>query len=135
MVCLTRDLLATRQDGLDCPKLNDGQTSLGSLHDPRDQLSNLVLELVHSRISLRFANLLNDHLLGGLSTDATDLFLVQFPAIAGGADRPAIPCDLHVDVRFFAELLLGCHHQRSFDRLEHQFRVDVLLAVQRIDDP
>ena len=49
-------------------------------------------------------------------------------------NRTVFAVDLHDDVGFFAVVLLGGRDERSLDPLEDDFLVDVLVAMDRIDD-
>ena len=49
-------------------------------------------------------------------------------------NRTVFAVDLDDDVGFFAVVLLGGRDERSLDPLEHDLFVDVLIAMDRIDD-
>ena len=49
-------------------------------------------------------------------------------------NRTVFAVDIHDDIGFFAVVLLGGRDERSLDPLEHDFLVDVLIAMDRIDD-
>ena len=59
----------------------------------------------------------------------------QGNAVVGPGDAAVLAIDGDHDVLFFAVVLLGGGHQGRFDGLEEDLLVDVLLAVDRIDDP
>ena len=96
------------------------------------------LVLVVEGVAFRFANLLDNHLLGGLSGDATqevaDLVFFKGLAIDGRRRLPAVAVDVDVDLALFAEVLPGRGDDRLFDPFEHDLLVDVLIAMDRIDD-
>ena len=86
-------------------------------------------------IAFGFANLLDDDLLGGLGDDAAQRFLgIELDAVVRAGDRAADAVDADDDILIFAVLFFGGRDQRSFDRLEHDFFIDVLIAMDRIDD-
>ena len=69
MVRLARDLLAPGQDGLLAAYLHGGSGAFEAGDHARHHLADLLLELVVDGVSLGLADLLDDHLLGGLGAD------------------------------------------------------------------
>ena len=55
-------------------------------------------------------------------------------AVVGAADRAVGAVDLDDDLGLFAVVLLGGRNQRRLDALEDDFLVDILVAVDRVDD-
>ena len=95
------------------------------------QLGVFVVE----RVALGLANLLDHHLLGGLGADAADgFFRVERLAFERAGDRAVFAVDLDFDVGFFAVVLLGGRDEGGFDAFEDDFLVDILVAVNRVDD-
>ena len=132
---LSGDLLAPRQDRLGGPERHGGRGPLEAAHDPRHHQPDLLLELVVDRIPLRFADLLDDDLLGRLSADPARQFRsVDLDAVAGAMDAAVGPIDGHLHIRGFAILTRQGGDERCFDRLEDDLLVDFLVAMDRIDD-
>ena len=133
---LPGNLLAARQDGLDVAQRHRGGPPLVPLDDPADHLAHLSVVFVVQRVAFGLANLLDDHLLGGLGADPPDhLFGIQRHAVAVSADRAVFAVDVDHDLGLFAVVLPGRGDQRRFDRLEDDLFVDILVAVDRVDDP
>jgi len=68
-----RDLLVAADDALGAAEVDDDVAELDSLDDAGDDLADAVLEFLELTLALRIANLLKDHLLGGLGGDAPEL--------------------------------------------------------------
>ena len=135
MVRFAGNLFAARQNRLGIPQRNRGGAVFVFLHHAGDHLPHQFVILVVQGIAFGFANLLDDHLLGSLSDDAAQCFLrVELHAIVRAGNRAAHSVDVDRDIFIFAVLLFRRRYQRSFDRLEDDFLVDVLIAVDRIDD-
>ena len=60
---------------------------------------------------------------------------IQRHAVVRAADRAVIAIDMDDDVLFFAVVFLGGRDQGRFDAFEDDLLVDVLVAVDRVDDP
>src|SRR6185436_10524047 len=71
IIALARDLLALGQDRLGLADLEDHVALLDAVHDAPQDLSFLPGELRVDALALGVADLLEDHLLGGLGRDAT----------------------------------------------------------------
>ncbi len=132
---LARDLFAARQNRLETSQRDGGCASFAALNHAGDHLADLFHILVDQRIAFGFANLLDDDLFGGLSPDAADhLFRIECFAVTAGIDGTVFARDADDDIRLLAVLALGRGHQRRFDGLENDLRVNVLVAVKRVDD-
>src|SRR5690606_25321233 len=80
-------------------------------------------------------DLLDHHLLGGLGTNSAHGFLgIEDFAINAGGNRPVLAVDLYLDVGFFAIVLLGGGDEGCLNPFKNYFLVDVLVAVNGIDD-
>ena len=135
MVRLAGNLLAARQDGFDVGQLHGRRAAFVALDDAADHVADELGVFVVQGVALRLADLLDHHLLGGLGADAADgFFRVELAPVVGCPNRAVFAVDVHHDVGFFAVVLLGGRDQRSLDPLEDDFLVDVLIAVDRIDD-
>ena len=55
-------------------------------------------------------------------------------AVVGAADRAVGAIDLNDDLRLFAVVLLGGRDQGRLDAVEDDLLVDILIAVDRVDD-
>ena len=73
VVALGRHLLGARHDGLGAIDLDDDRARLDALDDAVDDLALALGELVEDEPALGVAQLLHDHLLGGLRGDAAEL--------------------------------------------------------------
>ena len=92
--------------------------------------------LVVQGVPFGFADLLDHHLLGGLCANAADgFFRIQGDAVVGSADRAVFAVDVNDDVFFLAILFFGGGDERGFDSFEDDLLVDVLIAMDCIDDP
>src|SRR5262249_22600857 len=70
---LARDQLVAAQQRLGAAELHHKVAVLGALDDAVDDFADAVLELVELALALVFAHPLNDHLLGGLRSDAAEV--------------------------------------------------------------
>src|SRR5262249_51669533 len=70
---LTWDLLTLGQDRLGLPDLDDDIALLDAVHDAPQDLAVLALELLEDAIALGVPHALQDHLLGRLGGDPTEL--------------------------------------------------------------
>ena len=69
---LARDLLVAADDSLGASEVDDDVAELDALDDSGDDLSDAVLELFMLALALGVADLLEDHLLGGLRGDPAE---------------------------------------------------------------
>ncbi len=69
---LARDLLIAADDALGAAEIDDDVTELDALDDAGDDLVGAVLELFILPLALGIADLLEDHLLGGLGGDSAE---------------------------------------------------------------
>src|SRR5438094_6135794 len=72
-VALARDLLLLGEDGVGAPQVHDDVFLLEALHDAGEELALPPLELVVDDVPLGVAHALDDVLLRGLGSDATEL--------------------------------------------------------------
>ena len=105
-----------------------------ALHHAGDHLADQLVIFVVQSVALGLANLLDHHLLGGLRDAADGLLGIEGNAVVRAADRAVFAVDVDDDVFFFAVLLLGGRDQRRLDGAEDDFLVDVLVAMDRVDD-
>ena len=70
---LARDLLVAANDALGAAEVDDDVAEFDPLDDARDDLAGAILELFILALALGIADLLEDHLLGGLRGDASEL--------------------------------------------------------------
>ncbi len=68
-----RDLLVAADDALGAAEVDDDVAELDRLDDAGDDLADAVLELLVLALALGVADLLEDHLLGGLRVDAAEI--------------------------------------------------------------
>jgi hypothetical protein len=100
VVALAGNLLAPRQDGLRGPQRDRGGGTFHPRHHPGNHLAYLLLELIVDRIPLGLANLLDDHLLGGLRTDtAREFGGVDLGAVMRPSETTVGPVDGDRDLR------------------------------------
>ena len=136
MVRLAGDLLAAGQNRLDVREGDGGRAAFVALDDAGDQLSPQLFVLGEQRVAFRLADLLDHHLLGGLGADPLGhLGGFHGHAVVGTTDRAVGPVDLNNDFLLFAVVLLGGRDQGRLDAGKDDFFVDVLIAVDRVDDP
>src|SRR5260370_29393862 len=69
---LARDLLIAADDALGSAQIDDDVAELDALDDAGDDFANAVLEFLILALALGIADLLEDHLLGGLGSDAAE---------------------------------------------------------------
>ena len=135
MVRLTRNLLAAGQDRLSSAKRHGGHRPLMAAYNARHHEANLLFILVVDRVSLSLADLLNDHLLGRLSTDAARKFLgVDFDAVMRAADTAVFPINSDHDFGVLAILFGERRDERRLNRPEDDLFVDVLVAMDGVYD-
>ena len=134
MMRFALNLFAAGQYRLDARQRHGRGSAITSLHNSGNHRADLLFVLFDQRVAFRLTNLLNDHLLGCLCADPPDHLGVEFHAIADASESARLAVDRDRDIRLFAVLLTSCRSQRRFDRLEDDFRVNVLITMQRIDD-
>ena len=135
---LARNLLAARQESLDFADIDDGRPALKPDDRAADDSPFNVLKFVVQRIAFGFADLLNHHLLGSLSGNATenvaDDFRVKRLAVAVDAGFAGLAVDVDFQFVIFAKVLARSGQDRLFDSLKHDLFVDVLVAMNCVDD-
>ena len=105
------------------------------MHCPSNDVVDNLAELIDLRITFGFANLLNDHLLGCLSTNATDhFFVIKFVLAAATGDLTRVALDNKLNVGFFAKVLPRSRYQRRFNRDKNNLLLDVFLAMKGINN-
>jgi hypothetical protein len=133
-VHLAADPLLARDERLGSADVDHEGPALDALDRAQDELPHPVLELgVDGRV-LGLAQALDDDLLGGLGRDAAQ---VDGPGVdvGGDAQLTGLPVERALDRDVHPHLLLDCRHHGRLDGAEDQLRVDVLLQVDRLDDP
>jgi hypothetical protein len=73
LVALARDLLRARQERLDLAEVDEAVAGVRLLDDARHDVAHAVLVLLEHHLALGLADPLQDHLLGGLGRDATEV--------------------------------------------------------------
>ena len=99
---------------------------------------DLVDVLVEHDVALRLADALDDHLLGRLGRDPAQVEGDLDLALGGlfvGPDGAGTAVDADDELARGAVLLAGRGQECGFDSLEKGLRIDVLLTVNRVDDP
>ena len=135
MESLAGNLLTARQNRLGGPEGDGGRGPFEAAHDTRDHQADLFLELVVDRIPLRFADLLDDDLLGRLGTDPPRQFgRVDLHTVTAAMDAPVGTIDRDLHIGGFAVLPRQSGDEGRLDRLKDDLLVDVFVAVNRIDD-
>ncbi len=135
MMRFAGDLFALGQYRLDVGQRDGGGAAFVALNDAGDQLPAQLFVFVVQGVPLGLANLLDHHLLGGLGADALgDFGGVHRHAIVAAANRTGGAINHDDDVGFFPVVLLGGGNQGRFDPLEDDLFVDILIAMDRIDD-
>ena len=74
---LARDLLVAADHALGAAEIDDDMAELDALDDAGDDLAGAVLEFLMLALALGIADLLEDHLLGGLRGDAAEFDVGQ----------------------------------------------------------
>ena len=106
------------------------------MYNTRYKLIFLFRVLVVECVSLGLADLLDHHLLCGLRPNSLRHLLgIQGNAVVASADSSVFPINLYQNLFVFAVVLLGSGNQRGLDTLEDDLLVDVLIAVDRVNDP
>src|SRR3954451_1458965 len=140
LVALAVDLLRARQQRLDLAEVDEHVVAVtGLLHDARDDFRLAVLVLVVHHHPLRFADALQDHLLGSLSRDAAEvlgrdvLTLDLLGGYVGPVDVEVIVGEQRV--RTLAVLRLDSLEllERALTRLVEEALLDVGRKLDRID--
>ena len=132
---LAGNLLTARQNRLGGPEGDGGRGPFEAAHDARDHQADLFLKLVVDRIPLCFADLLDDDLFGRLGTDPPRQFgRVDLHTVTAAMDAPVGTIDRDLHIGGFAVLPRQSGDEGRLDRLKDDLLVDVLVAVNRIDD-
>ncbi len=129
MVRFAGDLLTAGQDRFDVAELDRGHAAVRSPNHAVDDLADQLAVLVHQRIAFGLADLLDDHLFGGLGSDATDLIVTQRLTLEERADLPILAVERDNNIGILSVLSLGSGLQRRFNRREHDLLIDIFLAV------
>ena len=78
-VTFARNLLLPYQIRLSASQAKRDLSGINALHSASDQITFTIDEFVIESVSFRFTDLLQDHLFGGLSRNATEAFCRVFP--------------------------------------------------------
>ena len=135
VVALAGNLLGPGQDCLRGTQRDRGGGPFDPRDHPRHHLADLLLELVVDRIPFGFANLLDDHLLGGLGADAAREFGgVDLGTVMRAGEAATGPVDRDGNLGSLTVLTGERGNERCFDRLKDDLFVDVFVAMNGIDD-
>ena len=134
VVAFAGNLLAAGQDGVGLAQVDDDRAALEPLHRPGDQVAALVLEFVEEAVALGLADLLDDHLLGGLRGDPPQLGGVHLDPVLGGFDGTGLAVDVNLDLAGFRIVLAGRGGERRLNPVEQDILGDILVAVNTVDD-
>ena len=134
MVRFTWNLLTAWQNGLHIPQRYRCRTTLTTLNDTTHHLIDLLLKLFDQGIPFGFPNFLDDHLFCGLSTNPTNFIQVKSRPVDLTRECTVFSTDRDRNFRFFAVLTSYSRSVRSLYRLKHDLRIDVLFAIQSIDN-
>ena len=93
VIAFTRNLFASRQNGFDVAKLNDGYATLRTLNDAGHQLTDLSVEFIYSCVPLGFLEFLNNHLFGRLGADTANFVFAETSSVHCGRDTSTIASD------------------------------------------
>ena len=133
------DLLAAGQKSLDLAQVDRGGASVETCHRPGDHRAPQFLVLDVQRVPLGLAELLDHHLLGGLGGDSAE---DGAEVIGGELDSGTVhrrfaghPVDMHLHLRLLAVVPSSSRENRLLDALEDDPLVDVLVSVDRVDQP
>src|SRR5262249_50814785 len=129
VVCFTWNLLAARQDRLGLAEGDDAGAAFVALNGTVHQVALHGRIFIEDGAALGLANLLDHHLLGGLSGDAAELRRVDDLFAAAGFDLARLAVDGHDHARLFAVLLLGGELDRGFEPFADDLARDVLVVV------
>ena len=130
------DLLAPGQDRFHITERNSRRAAFASLYDATDHLAKHFLVFVVQRVTFGFADLLNDDLFGGLRANSTDGVLgIDRSSITGGLHRAVNAVDDNRNIGLLAVVFFGRRKHRRFNRLKYNFRIDMLVSVDRVNDP
>ncbi len=133
---LTRYLFAPRQDRFDVGKRDRGRTPLIAMDHPGDHLPDQVMVFSMQCLTFCLTDLLNHDLLGRLRTDPPDRFLrIEQFTVADASDLAGLAVDVDDNIPFFPVVPLGRRHERCFDAFENNFLFDILITMDRVDDP
>ena len=136
MVRFSGDLFTARQDRFDITQRHGGGAALVSLHNAAEHLTDHLVVFSIQGVSFRLANLLDDDLLGSLRANSPDRFFrVKRRTVMGPANRTVVAVDVDFDFRFVAIVLLGGRNERRFDRLKDDLFVNLLVAMDRVNNP
>ena len=134
---LSRDLFASWQKGIDLSEVDRCGTSVKPRHRTSDHLSTEFIKLNVQRVSLGLSDFLDHYLLGRLCRDpAKNRSEVVWLDIDPGALHrrlSGIAVDAHLDLRFLTVVLASCRKNCLFDPVEDNFLVDILVAMEYID--
>jgi hypothetical protein len=135
LVALARDLLAPGEQGVGLAEVDGDRSTFEPLNGAGNQVTALIFELIKKTIAFGLANLLNDHLLGGLCRDPAEVGGGDGLAVGGRRGLSRLAIDRDQDLFGFGIMFLGGRGQRRFDPFEQNVLGDVLVAMDAIDDP
>ena len=135
MITLAGNLLAARQDAVGLAQVDDDRAPLEPLHRAGDEVAALILELIKETVALGFANLLDDHLLGGLGRDPPEFGRVHLDPVLGCINGAGIPIDVNLDIGRIRIMLPRRRGQRRLNPIEQDILGDILVAVNAVHDP
>ena len=136
---LPGNLLAPRQKCLDFSEVDRGGTAVKAGNRPGDHGPTQFLVLDVQRIPLGFTELLDHHLLGRLGRNTTKdraqiIGRNLYPRTMHGWFARG-PVDMDLDLRFFTVVPTCGREDRLFDSFKDDTLVDVLVAVDGVDQP
>ena len=138
-VRFARDLLAPRQKRLDLAQVYRGSSAVESRHRARDHRTPQLLVLDVQRVPLGLAKLLDHHLFGGLrrnaAEDGAEVIRSNIDARTLYCRFARHPVDMHLDLRLLTIVPAGRRQDRLLDPFEYDTLVDILVAVDRVNQP
>ena len=135
MMRFAGNLLALGEDCLNVHEGHGSGAAFVALNHAGDQLPLEFFVFVEEGVPLGLADLLDHHLLGRLSADPFGDFRgVHGHAVVGAVDGARLTVDQDDDVFELSVVFFGSRHQRRLDSLEDDLLVDILIAVDRVDD-
>ena len=135
VVDFTGNLFTTRQNSFNIRKRNCRCATFITLDHAGHHLPGHIIIFLVECVPLSLPNLLDNHLLCCLRTDPTNRLLrVKRLTIVRAGDCPRFTVNLNHDLFIFAIMFVGSGHQRLLYGLKDDFWIDILIAMDRIND-
>jgi hypothetical protein len=134
-VDLAGNLLASGEDRFDFADIDGNDASFISLNDTDNKRSPLCDVFVEEGVSLRLSDFLDHDLFCCLGGDSAERDGINVFAGGRRGDFTRFTIHMHLQIGFLTEMLSSGGQVRRFNAIENDLSLDVLVAVDGIDDP